>query len=317
LDIAENAYDDTLSAEYAVGFLKQRHDRPFFLACGLFRPHLPWYVPERFFDLYPLDEIRLPAVRDDDLDDVPAAGRRLAADRRSDWETIRDAGRWKHAIRAYLASISYADGELGRVLSALEASPYGGNTIVVLWSDHGWHLGEKQHWHKSTLWEEATRVPLVIAAPGYQPGICNRPVSLLSLFPTLNELCGLEAIPAHDDVSLAPLLKDPQAPWKRLAIVEFRFGNAAVRSDRYRYIRYYDGGEELYDHETDPQEWHNLAANSEYADVKAELAVSITREWAEPAPTKKAFRFDPQTFTWTHKKTGKMTSGQRQVRGIE
>jgi len=148
LGIPEGDYDDTLSADYAVRFLQQPQDRLFFLACGLFRPHLPWYVPQRFFDLYPLDEIRLPQVQADDLDDVPAEGQRLARARRDDFETIRDAGRWKNAIRAYLASISYADAQLGRVLDALDNSPQANGTVVALWSDHGWHLGDKGHWHK-------------------------------------------------------------------------------------------------------------------------------------------------------------------------
>lgn len=311
LDIPDKDYDDALSAGYAIRFLKQKQDRPFFLACGIYRPHLPWYVPQKFFDLYSLDEIRLPEVRDNDLDDVPEEGRKLAETRRSDLELIRDAGRWKHAVRAYLASISYADEQLGRVLDALDASPYAANTIIALWSDHGWHLGEKTHWHKSTLWEEATRVPLIISAPGHQPGVCDRPVSLLNLYPTLSELCGLEPIKFHDGVSIVPLLRDPQSKWNRPAVIEFRYGNAAVRSDRYRYIRYHDGGEELYDHETDPYEWKNLAASAGHAAIKTELAGWITKQWAESAPTKKSFHFDPDTFTWTHRKTGKTTSGKQ------
>jgi len=309
LDIPDEDYDDTLSADFAVRFLQQKQDRPFFLACGLFRPHLPWYVPQKFFDLYPLDEIRLPQIRADDLDDVPAEGQRLAKSRRGDFETIRNADRWKHAIRAYLASISYADDQLGRVTEALDDSPHATNTVVVLWSDHGWHLGEKGHWHKSTLWEEATRVPLVISSPGHPPGVCNRPVSLLDLYPTLNDLCGLQAVDSHDGISLAPLLRDPLAKWNRPAVIEFRRGNAAVRSDRYRYIRYRDGSEELYDHDCDPNEWTNLAASAEHAAVKRELAAWISKRWAESALTKNAFYFDPHSFTWTDKRTGRVTRG--------
>ena len=311
LDIPAEAYDDALTADYAVRFLRKPQDRPFFLACGLFRPHLPWYVPQKFFDMYPLEKVRLPEVRADDLDDLPAEGLKLAEERRSDFERIRDAGRWKHALQAYLASISYADEQVGRVLDALDAGGHADDTVIVLWSDHGWHLGEKGHWHKSTLWEEATRVPLVISAPGHQPGVCKRPVSLLDLYPTLNELCGLEAIASHDGVSLVPLLRDPETEWKRPAVVEFLRGNAAVRSERYRYIRYHDGGEELYDHQVDPYEWNNLAASAEHAAVKADLARWLPQRWAESAPTKGAFRFDPESFTWTHKETGKITRGDQ------
>ncbi len=319
LGIAEHEYDDALTVAYAVRFLQQRQedDRPsgsdpFFLACGLFRPHLPWYVPQKFFDRYSLDDIVLPTVLKDDLDDLPAEGLKFAKARRSDFETITQSGKWKHAVRAYLAGITCADERLGRVLDALDQSPHAKNTIVVLWSDHGWHLGEKQHWHKTTLWEEATRVPLVISAPGYRPGVCDRPVSLLDLYPTLNELARLPAIEAHDGVSLVSLLRNPKAEWKRPAVIEFKRGNAAVRSDRYRYIRYRHGGEELYDHQSDSHEWYNLAASKEHQAVKQELGGWIAKEWAESASTKGAFRFDPHAFTWTHKKTGKVTHGKEE-----
>ena len=311
LDLLVKDYDDTRTADYAVNFLKQDQKVPFFLACGLFRPHLPWYLPRKHFDRYPIKDIVLPKVRDNDLDDIPAAGVKFAKARRSDFDLIRNAGKWKHAVRAYLASISFADEQLGRVLDALNASPHATNTIVVLWSDHGWHLGEKQHWHKTTLWEEATRVPLIIFAPGYQPATCDRPVSLLDLFPTLNELCALPEVDACDGVSLVELLRNKSADWNRPAVIEFKPGNAAVRSDRYRYIRYRDGGEELYDHTADPQEWNNLASDVRYASVKQQHAKWIAARWAKSARTKNAYHFDPDTFTWTHKKSGKITQGNK------
>jgi len=298
-------------ADYAVGFLSREHMRPFFLACGLFRPHLPWYVPQMYFDQYPLEKIVLPDVLASDLDDVPAAGRVLARDRRSDLEAIRSANKWPEAVQAYLASISFADAQLGRVLEALDHSPHAKNTIVVLWSDHGWHLGEKQHWHKSTLWEEATRVPLIIHTPGAQPGTCDQPVSLLDLFPTLIDLCGLAPIASCDGVSLRSLLADPQAEWSRPAVIEYLRGNAAVRSARYRYIRYHDGREELYDHQTDPHEWHNVAGAPDHASTKTRLQRWIADSWAESASKKKAFDFDPHTCTWTEKKSGRTISGIR------
>jgi choline-sulfatase len=319
LPIADKEYDDAVTTAYAVRFLKKwgsedhsSKPKPFFLACGMFRPHLPWYVPQKYFDMYPLADIVLPTTRADDLDDLPAEGLKFAKARRSDFEKIRSAGKWKQAVRAYLASITCADARVGRVLDALSESPTAQNTIIVLWSDHGWHLGEKQHWHKTTLWEEATRVPLIICAPGYGPAVCDRPVSLLDLYPTLNELIGFDADDSHDGVSLVPLLRNPRAEWRRPAVIEFKRGNAAVRSQRYRYIRYRDGGEELYDHETDPYEWHNLADSEEYAAIKNELASWIAQDWAESAPTKGAYQFDPHAFTWTHKKTGSVTKGKEE-----
>ena len=314
LGIPDGDYDDTLSGDYVIRFIEQNQNltgQPFFLACGLFRPHLPWYVPQKYFDMYPINDIVLPKVRDDDLDDLPAEGLKFAKARRSDFEAIKKASKWKQAVRAYLASITYADDQLGRVLDALDKSRHARNTVIALWSDHGWHLGEKGHWHKTTLWEEATRVPLVISAPGHQPGVCDRPVSLLDMYPTLNELCDLKPIKSHDGVSLAPLLRDPKAKWQRPAVIEFKKGNVAVRSQRYRYIFYRDGGEELYDHRTDPKEWNNLAADRDHAAVKNELAKWATKQWADSAPTKGAFKFDHKSFTWINKQSGKKTSGKQ------
>ena len=311
LGYPERDYDDSKSAQFAVDVLSGDHHQPFFLACGLFRPHLPWYVPQSYFDLYPLEQIVLPRVKANDLEDVPEAGQALARARRKDFETIRGADQWKQAVRAYLASISYADAQLGRVLDALDSSRHRDNTVVVLWSDHGWHLGEKGHWHKSTLWEEATRVPLIISAPGKNPDKCSKPVSLVDIYPTLNALCSLPADEAHDGVSLVPLLDDPDREWKRPAVVEYHTGNAAVRSEHHRLIRYLDGSEELYDLENDPHEWDNLIGNSSLAEIRSELADWLPGQWAKSAPTKSAFEFDPHTFTWKEKATGRLTHGLR------
>jgi len=311
LGIPESRYDDALSADYAIRFLREHHEQPFFLACGLFRPHLPWYVPRRYFDLYPVDQIVLPAVLDQDLNDVPAAGRDFARSRRSDLEAIRAAGGWKSAVQAYLASISFADAQLGRVLQTLNQSPHQKNTLVVLWSDHGWHLGEKNHWHKTTLWEEATRIPLIISLPERRAAVCSRPVSLLDLYPTLIDLCHLPLVKTLDGTSLKPLLDNPDRQWKKPAIIEFQPGNCAVRTERYRYIQYQDGSEELYDHRHDPQEWHNLADSRQHTAIRQQLAGSVTQQWSAPALTKNAFRFDPESFTWTHKVTGRITHGNR------
>lgn len=315
LPIVDDEYDDVRTTDFAIEYLNRergQNDSSFFLACGLFRPHLPWYVPQKYFDLYPLDEIVLPRVCENDLDDLPAEGLAFAKARRSDLETIQKSAKWKHAVRAYLASITCADALLGQVLDALDKSPHSKNTIVVLWSDHGWHLGEKKHWHKSTLWEEATRVPFIISAPGLSPGLCDHPVSLLDIYPTLIDLAGLSELDSHDGVSLKPLLQDPTTQWNRPAVIEYQRGNAAVRSSRYRYIRYRSGSEELYDHKTDPNEWRNLTASPDHLAVKKEHADWITKEWADSAPTKSAFRFDHETFTWTNKETGAVTKGKNE-----
>jgi arylsulfatase A-like enzyme len=313
LPIPDADQDDALSADFTIRFLKemQKPEKPFFLACGLFRPHLPWYVPRKYFDLYPLKDIRVPEAPDDDLDDIPPAGQKMAKSRRSDLQAIRKAGKTREAIQAYLASISFTDAQLGRILATLRRSPHAGNTITILWSDHGWHHGEKQHWHKSTLWEAATRVPFIIRSPGHKPGTSHRPVSLIDIYPTLNELCNIEPSGKLDGKSLAPLLLDPKTKWDRPAIIEYQQGNAAVRTERWRYIRYKDGGEELYDHDNDPEEWDNIAGKSQHSELKMQLAQWLPKKWAPSASTKSAFNFNHTNYSWTHRKTGRVFNGQK------
>jgi len=265
--------------EWAVKFLERPSQQPFFLAAGIYRPHLPFYAPRKYFDLYPQDQIILPPIKVDDCDDLPEAGKEMAANRRGDYELVLRENRHRELVQAYLASITYADALIGRLLDALDASPAANNTLVVLWSDHGWHLGEKQHLHKFTLWERSTRIPLIIAAPGVtQPGSHTaRPVGTIDLFPTLNELCSLPAITSLDGVSLVPLLNDPAREWTRPALTTHGPGNHALRTECWRYIRYENGDEELYDHTTDPNEWTNLATKPEFATIKTELAQSLPK----------------------------------------
>ena len=201
-----------------------------------------------------------------------------------DW-VAEKKGRWAEGVQAYLASISFADAMVGRLLDALDESGRADQTIIVLWSDHGWHLGEKQRWRKSTLWEETTRVPLLVVAPGVtRPGSRTAaPVSLMDLYPTLKALAGLR-VPGHaEGTSLVPLLEDPDASWEHAAVSTFGFRNHAVRDHRYRYIKYADGSEELYDHERDPHEWENLASSDDMRDVKKRLASWLPRRNAPRA----------------------------------
>ena len=259
-------------------------DGPRFVAAGIYRPHPPWYVPQAYFDAHPLPDIVLPTVLEDDLNDVSEVGREFTQDSSMppldlhDW--VVEADMWAEGVQAYLASVTFADAMVGQILDALDRSGRADSTIIVLWGDHGWHLGEKQRWRKQTLWEESTRVPLIFVAPSVTaPGTrSERAVSLLDLFPTLAELVGIDTPEHLEGTSLVPLLDDPDAEWDRPAISTHHFGNHAVRSERFRYIRYHDGSEELYDHDADPNEWHNLAGNPEYADAKAELASWLPTE---------------------------------------
>lgn len=262
---------DARLAEWAGAQLGRRHAQPFFLAVGFYRPHLPWYVPRRYFNLYPLAAIQLPRIKADDLADLPPIARSWVDDRH-DFRAIQSAGLWRQAVQAYLASITYADHHIGRVLQAWRQSPERDRTIVVLWSDHGWHLGEKLHFRKFTLWERATRVPMMIVAPGYpQAARIEQTTSLLDLYPTLAELCGLEAPPGLEGHSLVPLLQNHRTRWPWPAYSTWGAGNHALRTERFRYIRYSDGSEELYDHRSDPEEWYNRAADARYHTVLAAL----------------------------------------------
>jgi arylsulfatase A-like enzyme len=279
LDCNDDELPDYRITSWIIDRLGERREQPFLLACGLHKPHMPWNVPRKYFDMYPLDKIELPPVKDDDLSDVPRAGVRMA-NPDGDHAAILKSGRWKEAVQAYLAAITYTDMNVGRLLDAVDKSPHRDNTIVVLWGDHGWHLGEKHHWRKFSLWEEATRAPLIWSMPGVTKpgGVCERTVDFMSIYPTLCDLCGL-AVPAHlEGPSIRALLTDPTAEWDRPALTTFRFQNHALRTDRWRYIRYADGSEELYDESKDPMEWTNLATDPRFADVTTELARWLPKE---------------------------------------
>ncbi|NWK54272.1 sulfatase [Verrucomicrobiaceae bacterium N1E253] len=275
IDTTDKAFGgDYLVANWVSEKLLKKHEKPFFLACGIYRPHEPWFVPKKYFDKFPLKDIKLPpGYKEDDLDDLPKAGKARGANRY--FAHIRKHKQWKRGVQGYLASINFADTMLGHVLDSLEKGPNKDNTIVVLWSDHGWHLGEKQHWQKYTAWRATTRVPLMVKVPkeiskalphGVTPGgVCDDPVSLLSIFPTLTELCDLPAKPNIDGVSIVPLLKNPMLKTGRLAVTCLERPKAFGLSDRdWRYIHYPDGSEELYYISKDPYEWNNLANKPEH-----------------------------------------------------
>jgi arylsulfatase A-like enzyme len=273
IDARDEDMVDYHTVSYALKQLNRSHDKPLFVACGLHKPHMAWDVPKKYYDMYPLDRIQLPKVLETDLDDVPPAGVRMAKPE-GDHAAILASGRWKEAVQGYLAAITFCDAMIGRLIDGFDKSPNKDNTIVMLWSDHGWHLGEKQHWRKFALWEEATRAPFLITAPGVtKPGtVCDRTIDYMSIYPTLCELAGIP-IPKHvEGPSIKPLLADPKAAWDRPALTTHGYQNHAVRTEAYRYIRYANGDEELYDEKADPLEWKNLAGDSNYAPVKKDLA---------------------------------------------
>lgn len=295
LDVPDGEMGDHLVTGWVAERLRERHDRPFFLACGIFRPHLPWYVPRADFDALPSEEdIALPIVPEDDLDDVPAAGRAMAKPS-GDHRKVLKHGQWHRAVQSYLASIRFADRMLGRVLDALEQGPHASDTIVVLVGDHGWHLGEKHHWRKFTLWEEATRVPFFVRVPEGTPGLpegtpealpCATQVSLLDLFRTLTELCALETPDGIHGVSLVPWLREPGKERDLPVLTTHGFKNHALRDARHRYVRYEDGSEELYDHAVDPMEWNNLASEPVLRPTLERFRTLIPKTDAKPTPKK-------------------------------
>ncbi len=297
-DVTDDEFGgDAKVADWVSKHLAQKRETPFFLACGIYRPHEPWFVPKHYFDLFPLEQVLLPpGYREDDLDDLPESGKRAGPNRY--FAHIRRHGQWKQAVQAYLAAIAYADAMLGRVLDALDKSPHRDNTIVALWSDHGWHLGEKEHWQKFTVWRAATRVPLIIRVPAGAPGLprgtaagtrCSAPVNLLSLFPTLTELCGLPGKDDNSGPSLVPLLRNATAPWPHVSLTwGHRPGTIGLSASGWRYLRYPDGGEELYDIRNDPYEWHNLAGEAVHADTLAALRARAPGRFAPFAQPKLA-----------------------------
>ncbi|BCX46744.1 choline-sulfatase [Haloferula helveola] len=235
-------------------------DRPFFLAVGFHRPHVPMFVPQKWFDMHPLKKVKLPKVLETDLDDLSPYAIDITRLKHvaPTHEWIKEAGEWRHAVQSYLACVTFVDDCVGTVLKALDSSPFRDNTIVVLFSDHGFHLGEKDRWAKRTVWEDSTRVPVIIVPPGGKGGaVCTQPAELIDLYPTLLDLTGSKPDERLEGQSLRPLLEDVKAEWPHMARTSFGPGNVAIRSERYRFIRYVDGSEEFYDHADDPHEWKN------------------------------------------------------------
>lgn len=292
LDVTDEEFGGDWSvSNYVAEQLSKKHDQPLFLACGLYRPHEPWFVPKKYFEPFPLSTIQLPpGYKAEDLDDVPAVGARAARNRY--FAHIEKNDQWKQGIQGYLASIHFADAMFGRVLDALESGPNADNTIVVLWSDHGWQLGEKEHWQKYTPWRQVTRVPLMIRVPestsdaltmGTKPGsVCDAPVNLLSLYPTLLDLCALPEKSENDSPSLLPLLNDPDgSEWQNPSVTYLSTPDTYSVSGRtHRYIHYADGSEELYDIKSDPYEWTNLASVSSSAAILEEFRASSPKDFA-------------------------------------
>ena len=289
-DVTLADHPDGMTGNWATKKLQEgKLKEPFFLGAGIFMPHLPNYAPQKYFDRFPLEKIQLPeGYRENDLDDVPKAHSKMA---HNPWlPRVRATGQWKHAIQGYLACTNMVDDVVGQMVAALEESKYAENTIIVLWSDHGFQLGEKQRWGKYSLWERASRVNFVWVAPGVTtPGsTTNRPVNLLDIYPTLASLTGCKPPEGQlEGNDLSILMRDPDAGWDQATVTTFGFKNYGVRSQQYRYIVYADGAEELYDHTQDKWEWKNLAGDPEYAEIKKKMRQQIPTHHEPPGATYK------------------------------
>lgn len=293
---------DTEQANRAIALLRAKHDQPFFMICGFYRPHGPWTVPQRYYDRFPLESIELPpGYKAGDLEDLPKPGRWIATNRREHAAVVA-SGMWKKCIQAISASTAYIDEQIGRVLDALEQSPHDANTIVVFAGDNGFHTGEKDHWLKFALWEQTCRVPFAISVPGQPRQTSRTPASLLDIYPTLVSLCGLASPTTHtlDGIDLSPVISGRRRDRGQPVLSTYGRGNHSLRNDRYRYIRYRNGDEEFYDEDADPHEWTNLAADSRHAAAKAALARSLpsieAADIAKPLPALKHATWEDEAF---------------------
>jgi uncharacterized sulfatase len=276
----EEQTDGKVASE-AIRLLEENKDKPFFLAVGFYRPHVPCVAHQKWFDLYPLDRVQLPKEPAEHLKNIPAAAPNVKP---HNYGVEED--KLRQMIRAYYASVSYLDSQVGRVLGALDRLGLAGNTAVVFFGDHGWALGEHGQWQKMSLFERSARVPLIIAAPGAKGNgrPCGRTVELVDLYPTLAELAGVPAPPGYEGTSLKPLLENPQAPWAEPAYTQVRRGanlmGRSVRTERYRYTEWDEGkaGAELYDYDADPREFNNLAPDPRHAGVVAEMKRLLQRK---------------------------------------
>ncbi len=281
---------DHKTAVWAAKQLSRKREKPFFLAVGLSKPHLPFYAPQAFYDLYPIDQVKANPILADDLDDILMPNGKPKFKPSSDFLWLQQNQLFQEVTQAYLACVSLADACVGEIMDGLESGPNADNTIVVLWGDHGWHLGEKLRYRKATGWIESTRLPLLIRTPSMTTKQnCDRPVNLIDLFPTLIDYCGLPAKPQIDGKSLLPLLDNPASKWDLATVTIFGEGNASVIGDsvngqRWHFISHRDGTRELYDLDEDPLEWNNLASSTK-APAKAamaKLAEFVPRKFADP-----------------------------------
>ena len=280
---AEEETGDYKVAQWAIEEWRKASEKPLLMTVGFYRPHRPFNAPKTYFEKFPLETIQLPQVRTDDLDDLPSYGKALARSNahkdlfkpRTVHEQILHLGgekEWKYMVQSYLACINYVDTQIGRLLDELKENPRKRETVIVLTSDHGWNLGEKTHWCKAAIWRNTTRVPFMVVLPGVTKAGTrnNQPISHVDIYPSLCDFAGVPKPDHLEGRSILPLLKD-QSATRDFAFLSYGPQNTAAQSERYRYIRYEDGSEELYDHQKDPHEWTNLIGNKKYQAMRKNM----------------------------------------------
>lgn len=287
LDITDKEMPDGKIAEWTVSKLDQEYDKPFFLAAGFYKPHQPLFAPKKYFELYDVDSISIPETIETPLANLPEAAKQFA---HAAWsagrhKTVLEYDQWKEGVLGYLATISFVDAQIGKILDALDNSKYANNTMIVFWSDHGWHLGTKEHWGKYDPWLESTRVPFIIVPARNTKPInfdegkrIDAPVNLLDIYPTL---ISMNSLPQKDDLEgsdLTELIRNPDTRWDQPSVVTVGMGTHSIVGRDWHYIHYYDGTEELYQKISDPHEWYNLAHDQEYSEIKNELKLSIVHD---------------------------------------
>lgn len=297
---------DELTADWAIKKLEKDYDKPFFLGVGFIRPHVPYTAPRKYFDMYPLDKIYIPKVEPDEMSDIPLYGKAMTygLGNVGDEFMVREIGEQyrKKLIQGYLASISFMDDQVGRVINALNNSKYAKNTIIVLWSDHGQHLGEKRRWRKMCLWNESSNSPMLWVVPGITKGnqICKQAVSLMDIYPTLAQVCNFKPIKNQDGISLLPQLKNPNKERKNPVIITWTYGSHAVRDNHWHYIHYFDNSEELYDCINDPEQHNNLAKNTKYTKEIKRLKEFIPKDkYKLTERNKDFFKYKKLIDRWT------------------
>ncbi|MCX8497529.1 MAG: sulfatase [Akkermansiaceae bacterium] len=309
-DEAEKDMADTVQTDWLISVLEKKHEKPFFAAMGMYAPHYPNYAPKKYYDMYPLNEIQLPPIKDDDSADLPPIPRRSAdARKKSIVNKLHELGIMKEAIQAYLACTSFADAQVGRILDALEKSPERDNTIVIFWSDHGYHLGEKGQWGKHTLWKQTAHIPLIWAGPGMAQGAkIPAPVGTIDIYPTLVELCNLAPDKGLEGTSLAPTLRDPsQARDRNVLLCDHNRGGYTLVNQQWRYIHYPDGTEELYQLSKDREEWNNLAGQEKVQPIIDEMKKSAPKSFAPEGPESNKLKLiiEGESFRWEPKSGGR------------